>query len=27
LQSVEGVLSTKTWLIFDESNGPGAEWV
>jgi len=27
LQSLDGVLSTKTWLIFDEANGPGAEWV
>ncbi|WP_072690297.1 Lrp/AsnC family transcriptional regulator [Rhodococcus marinonascens] len=27
LQSLEGVLSTRTWLIFEEANGPGAEWV
>ncbi len=27
LQSLDGVLSTKTWLIFDEANGPGAEWL
>ncbi|AOW94058.1 transcriptional regulator [Rhodococcus sp. WMMA185] len=27
LQGLEGVLSTKTWLIFEEANGPGAEWV
>lgn len=27
LQSLDGVLSTKTWLIFDEANGPGAQWV
>jgi hypothetical protein len=26
LQSLAGVLSTKTWLIFEESNGPGAQW-
>lgn len=27
LQSLEGVQSTKTWLIFEEDNGPGPEWV
>ncbi|MEV0948641.1 Lrp/AsnC family transcriptional regulator [Rhodococcus sp. NPDC049939] len=27
LQGLEGVLSTRTWLIFEEANGPGAEWV
>jgi DNA-binding Lrp family transcriptional regulator len=27
LQSLDGVCSTKTWLIFEEANGPGPEWV
>lgn len=27
LQSLEGVQSTKTWLIFEEANGPGPTWV
>ncbi len=27
LQGIDGVLSSKTWLIFEEANGPGAEWV
>lgn len=27
LQGLRGVLSTKTWLIFDEADGPGAEWI
>ena len=27
LQSLDGVLSTKTWLIFDEANGPGTDWL
>lgn len=26
LQAVDGVLSTKTWLIFDEAVGPGTPW-
>ncbi|MBY8863782.1 Lrp/AsnC family transcriptional regulator [Nocardia sp. CA2R105] len=27
LQSLDGVRSTKTWLIFEEANGPGPDWV
>jgi DNA-binding Lrp family transcriptional regulator len=27
LHSLDGVLSTKTWLIFEEANGPGPEWI
>jgi DNA-binding Lrp family transcriptional regulator len=27
LQSLQGVIATKTWLIFEESSGPGAEWL
>lgn len=27
LQAVDGVLATKTWLIFDEAVGPGAPWL
>jgi DNA-binding Lrp family transcriptional regulator len=27
LHSLPGIQSTKTWLIFEESNGPGAEWL
>ncbi|MFF1946311.1 Lrp/AsnC family transcriptional regulator [Rhodococcus qingshengii] len=27
LQSLDGVQSTKTWLIFEEADGPGPEWV
>ncbi len=26
LQALPGVESTKTWLIFDESDGPGPRW-
>lgn len=26
LHGVEGVLSTRTWLIFEEADGPGADW-
>ncbi|MGY0499328.1 Lrp/AsnC family transcriptional regulator [Nocardia sp. FBN12] len=27
LQSLDGVQSTRTWLIFDEDNGPGPTWL
>ncbi|WP_067666778.1 Lrp/AsnC family transcriptional regulator [Nocardia miyunensis] len=27
LQSLEGVQSTRTWLIFEEASGPGPKWV
>ncbi|MBF6095670.1 Lrp/AsnC family transcriptional regulator [Nocardia cyriacigeorgica] len=27
LQALDGVRSTRTWLIFEESPGPGAEWM
>jgi len=27
LQGIDGVLSSKTWLIFEEAHGPGAEWI
>jgi DNA-binding Lrp family transcriptional regulator len=27
LRGLEGVLSTKTWLIFEEADGPGPEWI
>lgn len=27
LQGLDGVLSTKTWLIFEEGNGPGPNWL
>ena len=26
LQGLDGILSTRTWLIFDEAVGPGAQW-
>ncbi|MGC0365318.1 DNA-binding Lrp family transcriptional regulator [Rhodococcus sp. 27YEA15] len=26
LQGLDGVLSTRTWLIFEEGNGPGPDW-
>ncbi len=26
LQALDGILSTRTWLIFDEAVGPGAQW-
>lgn len=26
LQGLDGIVSTRTWLIFDEAVGPGAQW-
>jgi DNA-binding Lrp family transcriptional regulator len=27
LQSIDGVRSTTTWMVFEESSGPGTQWI